>query len=40
MFAPVFERASQHHNDIVFGKVDTEVQIELARPSASRRSPR
>ena len=31
MFAPVFERASQHHNDIVFGKVDTEVQIELAQ---------
>ena len=30
MFAPVFERASEKHDDIVFGKVDTEAQRELA----------
>ena len=30
MFAPVFERASQAHPDIVFGKVDTEAQQQLA----------
>lgn len=30
MFAPVFERASQQHPDVVFGKVDTEAQPELA----------
>lgn len=29
-FAPVFERASEKHSDIVFGKVDTEAQQELA----------
>ncbi len=29
-FAPVFERASQAHSDVVFGKVDTEAQQELA----------
>ncbi|HEY3216158.1 MAG TPA: thioredoxin [Candidatus Eisenbacteria bacterium] len=29
-FAPVFERAAQRHSDIVFGKVDTEAQQELA----------
>ena len=29
-FAPVFERASAAHPDIVFGKVDTEVERELA----------
>jgi thioredoxin len=29
-FAPVFEEASQTHTDIVFGKVDTETQPELA----------
>src|SRR5262245_6936052 len=31
MFAPVFEQASEAHPDIVFGKVDTEAEIELAR---------
>lgn len=31
MFAPVFERAAQRHPDIVFGKVDTEAQVALAR---------
>ena len=30
MFAPVFEEASKTHGDIVFGKVDTEDQQELA----------
>lgn len=29
-FAPVFEEASETHADIVFGKVDTETQPELA----------
>jgi len=29
-FAPTFEAASDHHADIVFGKVDTEEQQELA----------
>jgi thioredoxin 1 len=29
-FAPVFEDASEKHDDIVFGKVDTETQPELA----------
>jgi thioredoxin 1 len=30
MFAPVFENASERHGDIVFGKVDTEAEQELA----------
>jgi thioredoxin 1 len=29
-FGPVFERAAQRHTDIVFAKVDTEAQPELA----------
>lgn len=29
-FAPIYERASEKHPDIVFGKVDTEAQQELA----------
>ena len=29
-FAPVFEKASEEHGDITFGKVDTEAQQELA----------
>jgi len=29
-FAPVFEKASETHPDIVFGKVDTEAEQELA----------
>ena len=37
MFAPVYEKASEHHPDIVFGKVDTEAE----RTSPQRRgSPR
>jgi thioredoxin 1 len=31
MFAPVYERASDEHADIVFGKVDTEAEPELAQ---------
>jgi len=31
MFGPIYERASQRHADIVFGKVDTEAQPELAQ---------
>lgn len=30
MFAPVFEQASDDNPDIVFGKIDTEAQQELA----------
>ncbi len=30
MFAPVFEAASEQHDDIVFAKVDTEAEQELA----------
>ena len=29
-FAPVFEKASEAHKDVVFGKIDTEAQQELA----------
>lgn len=29
-FAPIFEKASEQHQDIVFGKIDTEAQRELA----------
>ncbi|MGW7200946.1 thioredoxin [Streptomyces chryseus] len=29
-FAPVFESASERHDDLVFAKVDTEAQQELA----------
>lgn len=29
-FAPVFERSAEKHQDIVFGKVDTEDQQQLA----------
>jgi thioredoxin 1 len=30
MFAPVYETASEQHPDIVFGKVDTEAEQQLA----------
>jgi thioredoxin len=29
-FAPTYEKASESHGDVVFGKVDTEAQQELA----------
>ena len=29
-FAPVFERASEQHTDVVFAKVDTEAEQQLA----------
>jgi thioredoxin len=29
-FAPVFEAAAEKHSDIVFGKIDTEAQRQLA----------
>src|SRR3954469_7056764 len=29
-FAPVFEKAAERYPDVVFGKVDTEAQSELA----------
>lgn len=30
MFAPVFEQAAKEHPDIVFGKIDTEAEQQLA----------
>lgn len=30
MFAPIFEKSSEEHTDIVFGKVDTEAEQALA----------
>ncbi|GIH29727.1 putative thioredoxin-2 [Acrocarpospora phusangensis] len=30
-FAPIFEKASEQHGDIAFGKIDTEAQPELAQ---------
>jgi thioredoxin reductase (NADPH)/thioredoxin 1 len=30
MFGPVFEAASQQHPEVVFGKVDTEAEAQLA----------
>ena len=30
MFGPIFEGAAERHDDIVFGKIDTEAQRELA----------
>lgn len=31
MFAPTFESASEQHDDVVFGKIDTEDQPELSQ---------
>ena len=31
MFAPVYEKASEQHDDITFGSVDTEAQVALAQ---------
>jgi thioredoxin 1 len=30
MFGPIFEKASEEHGDVVFGKVDTEAEQALA----------
>lgn len=39
MFAPVFEDASEKHPDIVFGKIDTEAQQQLAAAANIRSIP-
>ena len=39
MFAPVFEAASEQHSDIVFGKVDTEAEVQLAGAAGIRSIP-
>ena len=39
MFAPTFERAAAAHPDIVFGKVDTEAEQELAGAAGVRSIP-
>ena len=39
MFGPVFERASEGHGDIVFGKIDTDAQQELAAGAQIRSIP-
>lgn len=33
-FGPIFEKASQKHSDIVFGKVDTEAEQSLAQAAS------
>ncbi|MEU5941338.1 thioredoxin [Micromonospora sp. NPDC047548] len=38
-FAPVFEQASEKHQDIVFGKVDTEAEQSLAAAAQIRSIP-
>jgi thioredoxin 1 len=38
-FAPVYEQASTQHLDIVFGKVDTEAERELAAAAGIRSIP-
>ena len=39
MFAPTFERAAATHPDIVFGKVDTEAERQLAGAAGIRSIP-
>lgn len=39
MFAPVFEKASEQNPDIVFGKVDTEAEQQLAAAAEIRSIP-
>ncbi len=38
-FAPVFEKASEKHSDIVFGKVDTDAEQQLAGAAGIRSIP-
>ncbi|MCF2707095.1 thioredoxin [Arcanobacterium haemolyticum] len=38
-FGPVFEKASEEHTDIRFGKIDTDAQTELANSFAVRSIP-
>ncbi|WP_448223504.1 thioredoxin [Gordonia iterans] len=38
-FAPTFEGASENHSDIVFGKVDTEAEQQLASAASIRSIP-
>jgi thioredoxin len=38
-FAPVFEASSEQHDDVVFGKIDTEDQPELAAQAEIRSIP-
>jgi len=38
-FAPTFEKASESHPDVVFGKVDTEAEQELAGAAGIRSIP-
>jgi thioredoxin 1 len=38
-FAPTFEKASEKHPDVVFGKVDTEAEQELAGAAGIRSIP-
>jgi thioredoxin len=39
LFAPIFERASEQHPDVVFGKIETDEQPELANAFAIRSIP-
>ncbi len=39
MFGPVFEAASEQHSDIVFGKIDTEAEQQLAAAANIRSIP-
>jgi len=39
MFAPIFEAASDKHTDIVFGKIDTEAEQQLAAAANIRSIP-
>ena len=39
MFAPIFEKASEQHADVTFGKVDTEAEQSLAAAANIRSIP-